>query len=210
MLSTAAMPTRPITSTASPSGEPPGTRGPETGSRACNHVTKCDLIDSALLRQRRNQPRTVSGGRPRAVAILRNPTPATDRVSASPITSTESRRRTRLSSGINTCVTRQDVQRARRGRRRSSVPSRLRNSRHRPYHHGTKRPPQFGHSNSPASSARSTSRGFVSTINMWVPAMHLQTEPFRVTHAEGLIYEWVMITLSCPRDQLSHYGTPPW
>ena len=82
---------------------------------------------------------------------------------AAPITSTPSRRRNRLLLLISTCVTAQTVHLERRGRTRCSA-SRQRRTRHRAQPHGHNRPAQSGHSNSPATKARSTSSGLVPTI----------------------------------------------
>ena len=73
----------------------------------------------ALVAKDRSQLRTVEGARPRSFAIGRWPVPLALAVSAAPITSVLSRRRTKVSSGTSTWVVAQGLQIDRRRRRRS-------------------------------------------------------------------------------------------
>jgi hypothetical protein len=86
---------------------------------------------SARPRARRNQLRTVEGGRASSRAILRWPWPATALNRASPRVSTASLRRGRDHKGNSTWVASHRVQMARLGRSATWEPSRWRMSRDR-------------------------------------------------------------------------------
>jgi hypothetical protein len=120
----------PTASMTSPTGDPDGVGGSAADTNTKNHRTKNAASSFALRWNRRSQPRTVDGGRPSRSAIFRWPTPLTCSISAEPITSTLSRRRSRQLSGNNTWVISHDPHRDRRGRNRPS-PSTSRIVRHR-------------------------------------------------------------------------------
>lgn len=90
-----------------------------SGSSARNHRVNTTRTASNRPANRRNQPRTVSTGRPNTAAIDRNPTPRARAVSAAPITASVSARRSNSPTGNNTCVVPHRVQRERRGRTRT-------------------------------------------------------------------------------------------
>ena len=173
---TAALAATPIASTASPTTVNAGPIGPSNGSRSWANTVNQTRTIPALSAKRRSQPRTVDTGKPNISATRRCPEPDAFAVNAVPITSTPSRRRSKLSLLINTCVTAHAVHRERRGRTRSST-SRRRRTRHRAQPHGHKRPAQSGHPNSPANRARSTSSRSVPTIFNSAPGH--QEEPSR-------------------------------
>ena len=173
---TAALAATPIASTASPTTDPAGPIGPSNGSRSWANTVNQTRTIPALTANRRSQPRTVDTGNPNISATRRCPEPDAFATSAAPITSTPSRRRSRLSALINTCVTAHDVHRERRARCRNTT-SPQRKTRHRAHPHGHKRPAQSGHPSSPANKARSTSSRSVPTIFNSAPGH--QEEPSR-------------------------------
>lgn len=145
--------------------------------------------DPDLLRVGRepaNHLRTVDTGNPNLHAARRCPTPIALAANAAPITSASSRRRSRVSVLISTWVLAHRSHRERRGRCRTSPPPRSRSTRHRADPHGRSRPPQPGHSSSPATSARSTSTPSVPTIfnsasgHQEGPSRHRQVKTGRV------------------------------
>lgn len=117
-----------VTASAHPPPAGPGSTG--SGSNARNHQVNTARTASARPANRRNQPRTVSAGQPRPAAIRRNPTPRAFATNADPITDTVSARRGSATTGNNTCVTPQPVQRDRRGHS-GTGPARPRSVRHR-------------------------------------------------------------------------------
>jgi len=119
---------------------------------SCATNTKCTRTASNREPHRRNQPRTVPVGTPSQTAIRRWPRPAARAVSAAPITSTVSARRSNTVTGNNTCVRRQSPHRARRGRNEPTP----RTPRRRAHPHGANTPGQPGHPTSPAVNRDST------------------------------------------------------
>jgi hypothetical protein len=110
--------------TADPSTEDTASRSADpadagmTGSTptATINVVKNKRIASALARNTRSHPRTVSPGLPSRAATVRHPAPEAAAASADPITSTPSARRANNDAGNSTCVTPHDPHRPRRGR----------------------------------------------------------------------------------------------
>src|SRR5664279_1195574 len=94
----------------------------------------------------------VPAGTPSQTAIRRCPRPAARAVSAAPMTSTASARRSTPGTGNNTCVTRHPPHRARRGRNEPTP----RTPRRRAHPHGANTPGQPGQPTSPAVSRDST------------------------------------------------------
>src|SRR6185295_4499155 len=145
-----------ITVTASANTPPAASGITGSGSTARNQTVNIDRTASARSAKRRNQPRTVSPGRPRSAAIRRNPKPhRAFAANADTITAAVSARRSSALTGNNTCVTPQPVHRDRRGHS-CTGPSGPRTCR------DLARPPPAstllhdGHHNSPAASLRST------------------------------------------------------
>jgi hypothetical protein len=170
---------KPIASNASPRLEPtpPGAAVP--GVNTINHRVKCARIASAQRPKRRHQSRTVSHGTPRrSASFTRATSERTD--NTAPITSTESRRRNKQTSGSNTCVDRHPLHLARRGRNRR--PSR--NTRQRANHHGPNTSPQPGQQNRPAARSASTPTGSFLTMST-MPPWHQPEGPSRFSGKVG-------------------------
>src|SRR5215204_1373118 len=125
---------------------------------------------SATCPIRRNQPRTVDGGRPTRSAARRCPQPETLASNAAPITVTASARRSSTLAGNSTCVRPQPVHTARRGTSRPSPPT----PRSRAHPHGANRPPQpsAGHRSPPPHSAVSTAELSTPTVITGCTPMH--------------------------------------
>jgi hypothetical protein len=138
---------------------------PTSTCNTVNHTRSCPARAANL----RNQPRTVSTGRPNDAAILRDPTPAAFADSAAPITSTRSALRSSANTGRSTCETRHDEHRARRGRT-TNDPATPRNDRTRAHPHGLNESPQPGHNKPPDTSPVSTSTGFTPTVSTAPPS----------------------------------------
>lgn len=147
----------PIASMASATSDPCPDGGSNVASSARAHRKKCEPISSARDRNRRRQSRTVSPGTPSRSPARRYPSRPTES-SAAPITSATYRRRSRQTSGNNTCVARHDRsrQRPRRGRNRRS-PKLVRTSRNREQPQPPNTPAkQRGQTNRPAARSAST------------------------------------------------------
>jgi hypothetical protein len=115
--------------------------------------------------KRRIQSRTVVGGSPRSALIRRKLRPRAEAVSAAPMTSTRSSRRSSTRSGSTTWVRPQPVQRPRRGRSRSKR-RRSRTQRIRAKPQSRSRPEQDGQRSFPAHIAVATrAAGQLVTIN---------------------------------------------
>lgn len=93
-----------IAATASATARPVAAGATGSGPVSTNNTVNTTRTASARAANRRNQPRTVSTGRPRTAAIARHPTPAAFAASAAPITSTRSARRANATTGNSTCV----------------------------------------------------------------------------------------------------------
>lgn len=145
----------PRASTALPTGEPVGSIRASSGSKSCATTVACTRSRSAMLRARRNHPRTVPSGTSSLSAIGRCPSPRAWANSAAPMTSTVSRRLGRLQSASKTVVVPQVWQRARLGRCQRRCPPNPRSHRPRPCPHGASEDPQ-PHSSRPAASTAST------------------------------------------------------
>ncbi len=100
---------------ASAHADPAGPGNTGSGARSRHHRVNTARTASTRSAKRRNQPRTVSGGRPSSAAISRCPDPVAFAVNPAPITAAVSARRTSNSTGSSTCVAPQPVHRARRG-----------------------------------------------------------------------------------------------
>ena len=184
-LRTAALPAVAMAPTASPKAEPVGGISNDSESRQTAHRVNWSRISMTLERNDRNQPLTVSGGRPSPFAIGRNPAPRAALLNASPITSMPSRRRTSRSLGKRTCVFLHWRQRDRRGVRRSSLPLK-RSKRGRAFPQGLSTPPQSGQIILPPSKPRSTSAESVPTIFITGAVLRTREEPLRsVKDEEG-------------------------
>lgn len=167
----AARAAEPIASNASPRLEPTTTGAAVPGINTNNQRVKCARTASAQRPKRRHQSRTVSHGTPRRSANL---TRASSECSdnTAPITSTESRRRNKHTSGSNTCVAPQPLHRPRRGR--NPCPSRK--TRHNANPHGPNTTPQPGQQNRPATRSASTPTGSFLTMST-MPPWHHQKGP---------------------------------
>jgi len=156
---------------ASANTPPAGSGITGSGSSARNQTVNIDRTASARSAKRRNQPRTVSPGRPRSAAIRRNPTPhRAFAANADTITAAVSARRSSALTGNNTCVTPQPVHRDRRGHS-CTGPSGPRTCRDlvRPQPLSTAQL-HDGHHNSPAASLRSTPSRSASTVTTAPPS----------------------------------------
>lgn len=91
-----------IAATASAQPVAPGSGITGSGSNARNSPVNTDRTGSTRPANRRSQPRTVSAGRPKLAAIVRNATPCAFAASATPITSAVSARRSSATTGNNT------------------------------------------------------------------------------------------------------------
>lgn len=194
----ATMPSTPTASIASKMSDPPGDLESWVGSSAVAHRMKCSRSGTAIVANRRSQPRTVETGRPRANAIFRWPDPLAAEVNAIPITAAASRRRTNVSSGIRTWVTPHDEQIDRRNRRRS-LPTRRRISLAMPCPHGRSPNPQVGQASRPPVRSRSTATPSIPTMSTAELRLR-QEEPSRVVRrkisARGLLRVSVVLTLA--------------
>ena len=158
-----------IAATASANSAPVGSGTRGAGSRSPSNAVNTDRNGPARESNRRNQPRTVVAGRASRSAIRRWPQPRAAQTRASPITPTTSARRTRQLTGNKMCVAPQPEQRARRGRNRQPNRPSRRNTRGRPYPHGTRRPSHPGHANRADDNLRSTSAGSLPTVSTASP-----------------------------------------
>lgn len=104
-----------IAASASAHADPAGPGNTGSGASARHQRVNTTRTASTRPAKRRNQPRTVSAGRPSSAAIRRCPSPAALAASAAPITATVSARRTSTNTGSSTCVARHPVHRDRRG-----------------------------------------------------------------------------------------------
>lgn len=167
-------PRRPVprASTASPTGAPVGSMRASSGSKSCATTVAGTRSRSAMLRARRNHPRTVPSGTLILSAIGRCPSPRACANNAAPMTSTVSRLLGRLQSASRTVVVPQTRQRARLGRCQRRCPSGPRSHRPRPWPHGASKDPQ-PHSSPPADSAASTAAALpLTTIVMLGASFH--------------------------------------
>jgi len=87
---------------ASAQTDPAGSGITGSGSNAASQPVNTARTASARPANRRNQPRTVSTGRPNAAAIRRYPLPPALATSAAPITTAASARRNNATTGNNT------------------------------------------------------------------------------------------------------------
>lgn len=158
-----------IAATASATGEPIAAGVTGSGHVSTSSTVNAARTTCARAANRRNQPRTVSTGRPSLSAIARHPTPAAFAANAAPITSTRSARRNSATTGSNTCVTSHRRQHARRGRTTATVPAGPRNIRGRAHPHGASRPAHPGHDTPPDASRRSTEPPSTSTVSTAPP-----------------------------------------
>lgn len=101
-------------------------------------------------RGRSSQPRTVLAGTPSCQPMDCGRSPAAAATAAVPITSTACARRGAHQAGSSTTVTRQDRQRARRGRTRARVPPSIQTGRSRACPHGASWPPHDTQHSEPA------------------------------------------------------------
>jgi hypothetical protein len=130
-----------IADTASATGHPAtaGTTG--SGATSTNNAVNTTRSHPARPRKRRNQPRTVSTGRPTNNAARLAPAPPAAATNARPITSTTSARRTNAINGSNTCDDPHARHRDRRGRSTTAAaPLTSRSRRVRAHPHGPNRP----------------------------------------------------------------------
>jgi len=109
-----------IAATASANSDPAAAGNTGSGQVSTSSAVNATRTACARAANRRNQPRTVSGGRPSTTAIARHPAPAAFAASAAPITSARSARRANATTGSNTCVPRHRRHHARRGRTRTN------------------------------------------------------------------------------------------
>lgn len=137
---------------------------PVSTSSTVNHPRSTSARPANL----RNQPRTVSTGRPSEAAIERAPAPPAFADNAAPITSTRSARRSSANTGSSTCDTRHDEHRARRGRTTTN-PATPRNDRSRAHPHGLNKPPQHGHPKPPDTNPASTTTESTPTVSTAPP-----------------------------------------
>lgn len=158
----------PIAATASATTDPAGGGRSSPGSSRNANAVNSARSAPARAANRRSQSRTVVAGRPNRAAIGRCPWPVAFASSAAPITATASTRRSRHTTGINTCVTAQPAHPDRRGRSRSDW-SRCRTSRCRAHPHGRSRPSQSGQDNRPARNSQSTRSRSGLTMCMCAP-----------------------------------------
>lgn len=142
----------PIASTASANDDPPATAGSSAPSSARAHRQKCAATSSARERNRASESLTVSAGRSISSATRRYPAPDAASSTAAPITSTASQRRSKHTSGNNTCVAPHTASRQRPRRGRSHrTPSKVRNGRRRAHPQPPRTPrPHRGHVSRPA------------------------------------------------------------
>ncbi len=112
----------------------------------------------------RNQPRTVDTGTPNRAPIGRCPPPAALTTTAAQIRSATYALRSNNDTGNNTCVTKHDRHRDRRGRTSSATPT-TGLARAKP--HPVNTPPGHdGHNTSPAANRDSTQTGSTSTVTI--------------------------------------------
>ena len=137
-----------------------------TGSAASARHQPVNTTRTASIRSvnRRNQPRTVSAGRPSSAPIHRYPEPVALAARADPITAAMSARRASTPTGNNTCVAPQLVQRARRGTSRNNPP-RSRTSRTRACPHPASTPKHPGQASPPDPNRLSTRPASISTVS---------------------------------------------
>ena len=108
-------PRRSTAATASAHPDPAGPGNTGSGASARHHRVNTTRTASTRAAKRRNQPRTVSGGRPSSAAIRRCPTPAAFAASAAPITAAVSARRSQQQHRQQHMRRPQPVHRDRRG-----------------------------------------------------------------------------------------------
>lgn len=148
-----AAPSTDDTASANPVPAAAGTTG--STPTATSNVVKNIRTASALDRNTRSQPRTVSPGRRRPAATVRHPAPEAAAASAAPITSAASARRASNPAGSSTCVTPHPAHRPRRGRS-LTTPNSPRTDRTLAQPHRASTAPHSGQPIRPAANAAST------------------------------------------------------
>ena len=171
----------PIAAIASAHPDPAGPGNTGSGANARHHRVNTTRTASTRPANRRNQPRTVPGGRPSSTAIRRCPTPAVFDASAAPITAAVSARRASISTGSSTCVARQPKHRDHRGVS-DTAPSGPRTVRARARPHPASTPAHPGHANPPDRRRSSTATVSVSTVSIAPPSA--TTRPSRSSPAK--------------------------
>lgn len=175
---TAAATAAPTAANASAHTPPAGPGITGSGATARSNTVNSRRTASTRPPNRRNQPRTVSAGRPNPAAIRRYPTPLALADSAAPITTTASARRNSSPAGSSTCVTPQPLHRARRGRV-GSTPSSPRTRRTRACPHPANTPEQPGQTSRPATNRRSTAAASPPTVTNDASTRHRTALPQR-------------------------------